>query len=71
MIDHQPPIVPVLVFPTQSRLTGRHLQTTGLETIMPSALVFAQVADLRWYLAGDWLKVRVPADDSHYAREQL
>ena len=70
MMDRRSLIVPVLDFSTQSRLTGRYLQTTGLETIKPSALVFAQVADLRWYLAGDWLQVRVPADDSHHAREQ-
>ncbi len=71
MMDLLSLTVPVLGFPTQSRLTGRHLQTTKLKTVKPSALVFAQVADLQWYLAGDWLKVRVPADDSHHAREQL
>jgi len=70
MMHRLPLTVPVLGFPTQSRLTGRHLQTTELETVKPSVLVFAQVADLRWYLAGDWLKVRVTADDSHHAGEQ-
>ena len=70
MMSHLPLTVPVLGLPTQSRLTGRRLQTTEPETVKPSALLFAQVTDSRWYLIGDWLNVRVPADDSYHARGQ-